>query len=176
MKPYLAVGEVLKPQGIRGEIKLRPLTNDPMRFEDADTLFLEDKGVYTPAKARFVRFDGSAVYLKLEGVDDRDAAEALRGRLLYVDRAHAVPLDEGEYFIVDLIGLTGYSSDGRCLGTLTEVMQPGGNDVYVFLDKARRVETLVPALNSVVLETDLEGGRMLLDAKRLSEVAVENEV
>ena len=75
MKPYLAVGEVLKPQGIRGEIKLRPLTNDPMRFEDADTLFLEDKGVYMPVGTRFVRFDGSAVYLKLEGVDYKDTAK-----------------------------------------------------------------------------------------------------
>ena len=176
MKPYLAVGEVLKPQGIRGEIKVKPLTNDPMRFEDASVLYLEDKGAYTPLQARFVRFDGSAVYLQLEGISDRNAAEALRGRLLYVDRAHAVELDEDEYFIVDLIGLEGVDSEGRSLGTLTEVMQPGGNDVYVFLDKARRVETLVPALKSVVLFTDIEGGKMLLDAKRLQEVSVENEV
>ena len=77
---------------------------------------------------------------------------------------------------MDLIGLEGVDSEGRSLGTLTEVMQPGGNDVYVFLDRARRVETLVPALKSVVLSTDIEGGKMVLDAKRLQEVSVENEV
>lgn len=176
MNEYLAVGEILKPQGVRGEIKLRPLTNDPSRFADAEVLFLESGGVYSPIGTRLVRIDDDAVFLKLDGVDDRNAAEALRGRLLYVDRAHAVKLSEDENFIVDLIGLKGIVSDGRCLGVLTEVMQPGGNDVYVFTDKASRKETLVPALKSVVLKTDLENGEMVLDAVRLGEVAVENDL
>ena len=170
MKPYLAVGEVLKPQGIRGEIKVKPLTNDPMRFEDASVLYLEDKGAYTPLQARFVRFDGSAVYLLLEGISDRNAAEALRGRLLYVDRAHAVELDEDEYFIVDLIGLEGVDSEGRSLGTLTEVMQPGGNDVYVI--KTSRGEMLLPALKHVIPTVDVKNGLVTVDEKRLPEVAV----
>ena len=176
MNAYLAVGEILKPQGILGEVKVRPITNDPMRFEGAKALFLEEDGAYTSVKTRFVRFDGSAVYLRLEGVEDRNAAEALRGRLLYVDRAHAVQLDEDENFIVDLIGLAGEDSEGNPLGVLTGVMQPGGNDVYVFVDRKNRRETLVPALKSVVVCTDLEGGRMILDAKRLSEVAVINDL
>ncbi|MBR5380671.1 MAG: 16S rRNA processing protein RimM [Clostridia bacterium] len=176
MNAYLAVGEVLKPQGISGEVKVRPITNDPMRFEDAKELYLEENGAYSPIQARFVRFDGSAVYLRLQGVEDRNAAETLRGRLLYVDRAHAVDLGEDENFIVDLIGLRGEDSEGNPLGVLTEVMQPGGNDVYVFTDKKNRRETLVPALKSVVLKTDVEGGQMILDAKRLGEVAVVNDL
>ncbi len=176
MTEYLLVGEILKPQGIAGEIKVKPVTNDPMRFDGADTLYLLKHGVYTPVKSRFVRFDGAAVYLKLEGVNDRNAAETLRGEALYVDRAHAVELGEDEYFIVDLIGLKGVDSEGRELGVITEVMQPGGNDVYVFTDKRARRETLVPALKSVVVKTDFESGVMLLDAGRLKEVAVENDI
>ena len=176
MKEYIEVGQIVKPQGIKGEVKLMPLTDDPLRFEGENTFFFEENGAYTPVTARFSRFDGQAVYLFIDGVSDRNAAEKLRGRYLLVDRAHAAQLDEDEFFIVDLIGLNGYDETGKSYGTLTEVMQPGGNDVYVFLDRARRVETLVPALKSVVLSTDIEGGKMVLDAKRLQEVSVENEV
>ncbi len=176
MTEYLLVGEILKPQGIAGEIKVKPVTNDPMRFDGADTLYLLKHGVYTPVKSRFVRFDGAAVYLRLENVNDRNAAETLRGQLLYVDRAHAAKLGEDENFIVDLIGLSGVTDAGRSLGKITEVMQPGGNDVYVFVDRAARKEWLVPALKSVVLKTDVEGGQMLLSEERLKEVAVENDL
>ena len=71
MTEYLMVGEILKPQGIQGEVKVRPITNDPMRFEDAETLYLCENGQYIPVGCRFVRFDGQAVYLKLEGVSDK---------------------------------------------------------------------------------------------------------
>jgi len=173
---YLAVGEVLKPQGVRGEIKVRPITNDPTRFEDMEEGFWEINGAYVPMKTEFVRFDGSAVYLRIEGVNDRDAAEALRGRLMYVDRAHAVQLEEGQYFIVDLIGLKASDTNGNELGVITEVMQPGGNDVYVITDKKRRKETLIPVIEGVVTNTDLEGGTITFDAKRLGEVAVVDDI
>lgn len=76
-------------------------------------------------------------------------------------------------FICDLIGLTGKLSDGGDIGTLKDVLQPGGNDVYVF-EKAGR-EVLVPALKSVVRKVDLAAGEMLLDARRMAEVAVYDE-
>ena len=176
MDEYLIVGEILKPQGIQGEVKVRPITNDPMRFEDCEKLYLKEKDAYRPVGCRFVRFDGAVVYLRLENVNDRNVAETLRGQLLYVDRAHAAKLDEDENFIVDLIGLSGVTDAGRTLGKITEVMQPGGNDVYVFVDRAARKEWLVPALKSVVLKTDVEGGQMLLSEERLKEVAVENDL
>ena len=75
MTDYLMVGEILKPQGIQGEVKVRPITNDPLRFEDAKTLYFCEDGSFTPVGSRFARFDGQAVYLKLEGVNDRNAAE-----------------------------------------------------------------------------------------------------
>ncbi len=176
MDKYLAVGEILKPQGVHGEVKVRPLTNDITRFEDLEEAFFEEKGAYTPVKTRFVRCDGDAAYLKIGGVEDRNQAELLRGKLLYVDRAHAVELDEDENFIVDLMGLKGVDDEGTEWGVITDVMQPGGNDVYVFTDKKTRRETLVPALKSVVLKTDVEGGVMLLSAARMREVAVTDDI
>ena len=176
MKEYIEVGQILKPQGIKGEVKLMPLTDDPLRFEGENTFFLEENGAYTPVVTRFSRFDGQAVYLSVEGVNDRNAAEKLRGRYLLVDRAHAAQLDEDEFFIVDLIGIRGFDETGKSYGVLKEVMQPGGNDVYVFVDKAARKEYLIPALKSAVTLTDPEKGEMVFDSKRLSEVCVVNDI
>lgn len=176
MKEYIEVGQIVKPQGIKGEVKLIPMTDDPMRFEGENTFFFEENGAYTPVTARFSRFDGQAVYLFIDGVNDRNASEELRGRYLLVDRAHAAQLDEDEYFIVDLIGISGFDETGKSYGTLTDVMQPGGNDVYVFVDKKARREYLIPALKSVVISTDPEKGKMVFDSKRLSEVSVINDI
>ena len=173
LSPYLMIGEITKPQGVRGEVKVRPCTCDPERFEGLEAVYFEKGGAYAPVKIHVNRIGGDAVFMNVEGVCDRDAAEKLRGSLLYIDRAHAVALDEDTTFLCDLYGLRGVVSDGRELGKLTEVMQPGGNDVYVF--NGPLGEVLVPALKSVVLRVDLEKGEMLLDGKRLDEVAVFDE-
>lgn len=175
MNEYLVIGEVLKPQGVRGEIKVRPITCDIGRFEGLKEVWLEAGGEYGARSVRVTRMDEDAVYLKFDGVDDRDQAEKLRGQFLYVDRAHAVELEEDENFIVDLIGLQGIDDEGGEYGTLIDVMQPGGNDVYVFRDEKRR-ETLVPALKTAILKVDLQARTVLMSAKRLREVAVFDEI
>lgn len=174
MNEYLAIGEVLKPQGVRGEVKVRPITCDIYRFEDLESVFLLKNDTYTPVGVSLVRQDDDAVYLLFDGISDRNGAETLRGQLLYVDREHAVELEEDENFIVDLIGLRGVDDEGNEYGKLVDVMQPGGNDVYVFRDRKR--EVLVPALKTAVLKVDLEEKIMLMSAQRLREVAVFDEV
>ena len=173
LNPYLMIGEITKPQGVRGEVKVRPCTCDPDRFDGLETVYFEKGGAYVPVRVTVNRIGDDAVFMNVEGVGDRTAAEALRGVKLYIDRAHAVQLDADSNFLTDLIGLRGVVSDGRDLGKLTEVMQPGGNDVYVF--KGPLGEVLVPALKSVVAKVDLERGEMLLVGKRLDEVAVFDE-
>lgn len=173
LSEYLMIGEITKPQGVRGEVKVRPCTCDPDRFEGLETVYIEKDGGYAPLRVAVNRIGEDAVFMNIEGVADRDAAEKLRGTLLYIDRAHAVALDEDTNFLTDLYGLHGVVSDGRDLGKLTDVMQPGGNDVYVFIGPLG--EVLVPALKSVVLKVDLEKGEMLLDGARLDEVAVFDE-
>ena len=169
LSEYLMIGEITKPQGVRGEVKVRPCTCDPDRFEGLETVYFKRDSGYVPVKIAVNRI-GDAVYMNVEGVTDRDAAEKLRGEMLYIDRAHAVPLDEDTTFLADLYGLRGTVSDGRDLGKLTDVLQPGGNDVYVF--RGPLGEVLVPALKSVVMKVDLEAGEMRLDGRRLDEVAV----
>lgn len=173
MQDYLLIGEITKPQGVQGELKLRPITCDPWRFEDMDYAYVKEGEDYRRVEIRVRKVNEDAVYLRMEGVLTRNDAEEKRGTLLYIDRANAVELDEDSNFICDLIGLKGVLSDGGEIGKIIDVMQPGGNDVYVF--KGSKGEVLVPALKSVVLKVDTAAGTMLLDSARMAEVAVYDE-
>ena len=170
LRSHLVIGEITKPQGVRGELKLRPITCDPERFAGLTLAYFKRGDQYEPVKLKVNRLAPDAVFFNIEGVEDRNQAERLRGELLYIDRAHAVELDEDSDFICDLIGLTGKDDSGRVLGTLKDVMQPGGNDVYVF--QGPYGEVLVPALKSVVIRVDYEAEIMYLSRQRLDEVAV----
>ena len=173
MDNYLVIGEIVKPQGVRGEVKLRPITCDVERFNGLAQAYFRRGEDFIPVHIRASRRAQEAVFLTLEGVEDRDAAEKLRGEFLYIDRENALELGEDENFIVDLLGCRATDTDGREIGMLTDVMQPGGNDVYVF--EGPLGEVLVPALKSVVLRVDVREKTILLDAKRLGEVAVFDE-
>ena len=173
LRSHLVIGEITKPQGVRGELKLRPITCDPDRFHGLEQAYFKRGDQYVPVKLKVNRLSADAVFLNIEGVEDRNQAERLRGELLYIDRAHAVELDEDSDFICDLIGLNGRDDSGRELGVLKDVMQPGGNDVYVF--QGPLGEVLVPALKSVVIRVDYEAEIMYLSRQRLNEVAVFDE-
>ncbi len=171
MKPeYLMIGEITKPQGVRGELKVRPITADPYRFEGMTEAYVKRGDAYELVHFTVNRVTGDAAYLSLDGVENREDAEKLRGTFLYVDRAHAIELTEDETFLCDLVGLKGIDDEGRAIGVLADVLQPGGNDVYVF--KGPRGEVLVPALKSVVKRVDLASGVIELVAARMAEVAV----
>lgn len=173
MQEYLLIGEITKPQGVHGELKLRPVTCDYSRFEGLETVYLKQENGYRPVRIDVRKAAADAVFLRMEGVETRNDAEEMRGQAVYIDRAHAVELDADSCFICDLIGLRGVCTDGSEIGKLIDVMQPGGNDVYVF--KGKKGEVLVPALKSVVKKVDLEKGEMLLCSERMAEVAVYDE-
>ncbi len=168
MKPYLMIGQAVKPQGIRGEIKVLPLTDDPMRFMDLKSVFLDERGE-RECEVKGARVQAGFAYVALAGVEDRNAAERLRGCGLYVDRKNAAPLPEGRYYIADLIGMEVYDERGEKLGTLTEVTQAGGNDVYEV--KGARAFRF-PALARALKKVDVEGEKMVLDSAALREIAV----
>ena len=170
LQAYLAIGQVLKPHGVRGEVKVKPLTDDPRRFFALERVFLRDSEGYAPHGAHCIRVHDGFAYLRFDGAEDRAAAETLRGQLLYVDRAHAVELPEDTEFICDLIGCVAFDTRGERVGALTDVLQPGAHDVYVF--DTPDGELLVPALKRVILEVDVAARRMLIDSRTLAEVAV----
>ena len=171
MRQYIELGEIVRPQGIRGEVKLRAASRDASLYSRLDTVYLEENGAYAPRKVLKGRANDGFAVLLLEGVPDRNAAEALRGKTVYVDRAHAPKLGEDENFVCDLVGLTAFDRQGREIGRLREVLKPNAVcDVYAF--DTPRGDMMIPALRRVVLAVDIEKGRMLLDEDALKEVAV----
>lgn len=163
---HLIVGEVARPQGLRGELKIRPFTDNPDRFFDLKRIRINGE----MRTLHCLRVHEGYAYIRLEGVYSREAAEEMRGALLYIHRDEAVPLDEDTEFICDLIGCEATDTEGVAHGKLAEVLQPGGTDVYVFAGAKGRL--MVPAIKRVVLEVDVLAKRMLLDAQGLRETAV----
>ncbi len=168
MNNYLLLGTIVKPQGLKGEVKLRHETGDPSRFFDLETAWIQRGESYVPIHVLSARLSGPDVFLTLEGVDDRDAAETMRGTTLYIDRAHARPLAEGEVFIADLIGLQAVDTQGNAIGTLTDVLQPGGVDVLVF--QTPQGPLMAPHLKKLVKRITRE--QIVLDEAVLPEVGV----
>lgn len=169
---YLSIGEVLKPQGIHGEVKVRPDTDDPARFALLETVFILKNDQYTPIKIEHVsvRADGF-VYCILNGATTREEAESQRGIELFVDREHAVSLPDGAYFISDLLGCSVCTQSGENVGTIKDVLQPGANDVYEIKCTDGKLMYL-PVLPFVILSVDVRQGTVIIDETKLSEVAV----
>ncbi len=170
MTDYLMIGEILKPQGVRGECKIRSWAAQTELFSSWKTLYLESGGVFTPLSCRFGRIHDGFVYATLGDCASMEDAEKLRGRLLYIDRAHAAPLAEGDVYIADLIGCEAKDGDGNSLGRLTEVLQHGSVDTWVF--RGKEGGFLAPALKDVFTEVDTAERVIRVDARRLQEVAV----
>ena len=165
MTDKLIVGEVLKPQGIRGELKIKPFTDDAQVFRAFSRVFVGE----TEYKVLSVRTGGGAVFLGLKGVADRNAAELLRGQQITVLREEAPVPEEGRYYIADLLGCRLVTQEGEVLGTLTDVRQ-AATDVYTVEMDGK--EVLFPAAEGVVTAVDVEGGVITVDKKRFYEVAV----
>lgn len=170
MQHWMMIGEILKPQGIRGEAKLRSYAADASRFEDWMTLYLQNGADYRPIGARCVRVAPPFVYVRLDGCEKPEDVDALRGRQLFVPREEAAPLAEDELYIADLVGLTAVDESGETLGVLTDVLQNGPVDVYVF--KTAKGSLMAPALKAVFPSADLDAGILRVDRARLNEVAV----
>ena len=144
---------------MRGELKVEPLTDDPARYKLLEEVYIEDRRKnYTLYEVEGVRFHKGLVLVKLTGIDDMDAALAVKNQHLAINKSDRMPLEEGAYYIDDLIGLEVFEEDRR-LGVLKDVLQPGANDVYV-LDSDIYPDLYIPAIKSVILNVDLEAGRM----------------
>ena len=159
-KQFLEIGKITNVHGLHGEVKVYPWCDDAAFLCSFDTLYTDKKGTKSVNILR-ARVQQSVVILQIEGVETREAAEAMRGTILYMDRED-VELEEGTYFIQDLIGLTVLDADsGKVWGKITDVMQTGANDVYAIRSEEGR-EYLAPAIPDVVLNTDIEAGTMTI--------------
>lgn len=171
MEGYLSIGQVLRPQGLKGMVKIRPDTDDPGRFSQLDHLFIQDNnGLAVMIEFSNVSVRGSFVYLNLGEDDTVEKAVLRRDLKLFIPRDQAVPLNENENFISDLVGCKLIDTNGNLVGTLTDVLQPGANDVYTV--STPQGTLLVPALRHVILDVDIKQKLITAQADRLWEVSI----
>ena len=161
MENLLRVGVITSTHGVRGEVKVFPTTDDPQRFKKLKKVILDDGKQQRELEVASVKFFKNMVILKFKEFDNINDVEKFKQADLLVTRENAVKLKPGEYFIVDLIGLKGISDEGEDLGELTDVIQTGANDVYVF-SKEGQPDLLVPKIPLCVKEISLEEGTVLV--------------
>ena len=159
MEELLKVGVITSTHGIRGEVKVFPTTDDPERFKKLKNVILDTGKETLPLEIENVKFFKQYVILKFKGIDNINDVERYRRCALLIERGDAVPLEDGEYFIADMIGMKVETEDGETLGTLTDVMETGANDVYVVSGPAHG-EVLIPAIRDCILDVDVEKGQM----------------
>lgn len=162
---FLVIGKVIGAHGIGGELKAQVTSEDPLRFGRMEQIYigLDEHEPELRTIERFRLHKGHAL-LKLAGIGDRDAAASLRGQLLYVPFKDAIPLEEGEYYEFQILDLEVWTVSGEHLGKVVEIIETGANDVYVVRGTyPGHKEILIPAIESVVLEIDLESTRMVVE-------------
>jgi len=156
---YLVVGRVVRPHGVRGELRTKILTDYPERLASVKTLYVGEE--LRPHKVMGLRRHQDAALIRLEGYEDRTAAEKLRGSLLYVAVEDAVSLDEDEYYEFQLEGLAVVTDEGEPLGEIVEVFTaPGANDVFIVHGPLG--ELLIPVIEDVIIELNPDAGRIVV--------------
>lgn len=161
MEEYLKVGTITTTHGVRGEVKVYPTTDDARRFEELKEVFLDTGREKRVLKISGVRYFKNLVILKFKGIDNINDIEKYKGCDLLVDREHAQPLEENEYYIADLIGMQVYTEDGQEFGTIEDVLQTGANDVYCIRSREHG-EVLLPAIRDCVLHVDTVEQKMTI--------------
>ncbi len=180
MLERLRIGEIVSVHGVKGALKVLPLTDNPIRFcslAEVDVVpkrgnrngIVDKNG--TTYKVISATPAGNVVLLKLYGIDDRDKAEQFRGMFLEIPREKAVKLPKDSYFIGDLLGCTVKTEDGEVLGKLTDVQSTGANDIYEVTEivndgegsnKPKKKTIWLPAIGDVIKDVDVEKGEIIV--------------
>ena len=159
MQTEFQVGAIASVHGIKGEVKVFPTTDEPEKFKKLKKVVLKTEKEEREMHLKSARFFKNMVIVKFAEIESPEEAQKYRGATLWIARKPAVPLEKNEYYQADLIGLSVVTEDGKELGTLTDVLETGANDVYeITLQDKRRV--LFPAIRDCIKDVDLETGRV----------------
>lgn len=157
---YVYIGRVAGTHGVQGAVKVFPTTDDVTRYSELKKVILEDlHGHETTYTVVSVKYQAKFVIVKFKEIEDMDTALKLKQSIVKVDKTQAIPLEEDEYFIQDLIGLKVVTDKYEVLGELVDVIFTGSNDVYVVKMQDDQ-EILLPAIHDCVLKIDLKNSMM----------------
>jgi len=161
---FLIIGRFLKPFGVRGEMKVLPSTDTLERFGELSFIYVHENREWKKCDLEGVRYNGNKVLLKLKGYDTREVAEKLSDEYLYIDRAHAVPLEDGNYYCYDICECRVLTTAGKTLGSVCDIQNAGSCDVYVIRkDTAENDIFYIPAIKDVIKKIDINNKEIIIE-------------
>lgn len=160
MEDLFRVGVIANTHGIRGEVKVFPTTEDPNRFKKLKEVLLDTGKEKLPLEISSVRFFKNLVIVKFKGIDNINDIEKYKGKDLYVTRENAIPLEEDEYYLADILGADVYTEDGKEFGKLKDILETGANLVYVVMHEGK--EVLLPVIPDCVKEISVEEKKVVV--------------
>lgn len=157
----LEIGQIVNTFGIKGFVKVNPWVNDITRFDDLKKVYIKIRKEQKELEIEEVKYHKNMVLLKLKGIETVEQAEMLRNAYLEIDRKDAIPLEEGTYFIADLLESEVYSDTGEKLGILDDIYNTGSNDIYVVKNELGKT-ILLPGIPDVIKEVDIETKKIIV--------------
>ncbi len=161
MLPNLEIGQIVNTFGIKGMVKVKPFTDDIKRFDYLEKIYIEKNNTQKEYEIEEVKYHKDMVLIKFKGIDTVEQAELLRNAYLTISRDSVEKLEEGRYYIVDMLGLEVYTDEQVLLGTLDDIFNTGSNDIYVVKDKQGK-QILLPAIQDVIKQIDMENRKMIV--------------
>ena len=161
MTKYLEIGQIVNTFGIKGMVKVKPFTDNIERFSNLEKIYIKNKSGQTEYKIQEVKYHKNMVLVKFEGIENPEQANLLRNSYLMIDREEEKPLEEGTYYIVDMIGMDVYTDEGEKLGNIEDIFNTGSNDIYVVKSELGK-QILLPAISDVVKNIDMENKKMVV--------------
>ena len=161
MQKNLEIGQIVNTFGIKGHVKVNPFVDDISRFDYLKKVFVKSNKNIKELMVEEVKYHKNMVLIKFKGIDRVEEAEPLRNSYLEVDRENAIELQEGEYFIVDLLGLDVVTDENESLGRLEDIFNTGSNDIYVVKSEDGK-QLLLPAISEVIKEINIKEGKIIV--------------
>ena len=157
----LEIGQIVNTFGIKGFVKVNPWVNDVTRFDNLKKVYIKIRKSLKELEIEEVKYHKNQVLLKFKGVETVEQAEMLRNSILEIDRKDAIPLEEGEYFIADLLESEVYTDEGEKLGIVEDIFNTGSNDIYVVKNELGK-SILLPRIKDVFKEIDVENKKIIV--------------
>ena len=161
MKEKLEVGQIVNTFGIKGFVKIYPFVNDINRFDDLKKIYVKTKNQENELEIEKVKYQKNMVLIKFKGIETPEDANKLRNAYVLIDRKDAIPLEEGEFFIADLLGLPVFLDTGEKLGVLEDIYNTGSSDIYVVKNELGK-QYLLPYIDEVIKKIDLENSQIMV--------------
>ncbi len=155
-------GQIVNTFGIKGMVKVKPFTeNTKKRFDNLKKVYIKNKNEKKEYEIEEVKYHKEMVLIKFKGIENPEQANILRNSYLVIDRENEKPLEEGTYYIVDMIGLEVYTEEGEKIGNLEDVFNSGSSDIYVVKDELGK-QILLPAIEEVIKKIDMKERKMIV--------------